>query len=151
MPVSYFSAAVIRSVTKAASTRVYFGSFFQKVKSSSWRELCRNRQSRACILKWYTSSSKAFPPIGTSSPSPPKQHHQLKTKCHSHPDHHPFQPHFALCQTFTEESGYIPGKFSSVTYTYSLLAEIPISASLVPARKGHFEGWKWEISIADMV
>lgn len=60
----------------------------------------------------------------------------------SHSDHHPFQPHFALCQTFTEESGYIPGKFSSVTYTYSLLAEIPVSASLVPARKDHFEWMK---------
>lgn len=54
----------------------------------------------------------------------------------SHSDHHPSQPHFALCQTFTEESGYIPGKFSSVTYTYSLLAEIPVSASLALCLQG---------------
>lgn len=40
VPVSYFSAVVMHSATTAASTRVYFGFFFQKIESSSWRELC---------------------------------------------------------------------------------------------------------------
>lgn len=43
LPVSYFSAAVMHSATTAASTRVYFGFFFQKIKSSSWRELCSSQ------------------------------------------------------------------------------------------------------------
>lgn len=135
VPVSYFSAAVMHSATTAASTRVYFGFFFQKIKSSSWRELCGSQawQQELAVesvhIKMVYFLQQGFPSHGYFKPSssqtaPAKnqvfKYGSLRGTFSFRPL--PSPATLALCQTFTEESGYILGKFSSVTYTCSTLS-----------------------------